>query len=78
MSESSLQLLYLVLNFCIIFLSAVITKCLLFALDFVGWGFDQSILTVGILSIIIYNIICTLVECFFNSRFRYGGDDGEE
>ena len=36
MSESSLQLLYLVLNFCIIFLSAVITKCLLFALDLLG------------------------------------------
>ena len=45
MSESSLQLLYLVLNFCIIFLSAVITKCLLFALDFASRELSLTIIS---------------------------------
>lgn len=75
MSESNLQILYITLSFCIIFLAAVITKCLLFSLDFVGWGIDQSILTVGILAIIVYNIICTLVDCFINSRYSDPEDE---
>lgn len=75
MSDSTLHILYMVLSFCIIFLAAVVTKCLFYALDFVGWGIDQNILTVGILSIIVYNVICTLIDCIINSRGGYEEDE---
>lgn len=75
MSESNLHILYVVLSFAIIFLAGVITKCLLYALDFVGWGFDQNILTIGITAIIVYNILCTLIDCLINLRHGYEDED---
>lgn len=67
MSDSQVNLMFMILNFSLIFLSAVIVKALFYALGFVGWNIDQNILTVGIFSIIMYNILCIFVESVINS-----------